>query len=377
MKYIRRVLAYIRKADETYGLFDDGDKIVVGISGGKDSMALFYALTLYGRFKNKNFTLYPIMLDLGFPSVDLEPLKEYFRTLGYELRVNDSREVYPILLAHQKEGKHIPCSICSRMKKAAINGLANELGANKVAFAHHRDDALETLYMNMVHGGRVATFEPKMAMVRSGLTFIRPLIETPESDLRGLCAQEGIPVLASGCPANGFTEREFAKQELARLYELRPESQNNLPSCLSNYKSFSLYFNNLEFALEGVNGFALKPLIYASDLIAYEEIAKNSVKLTPVKAGLETFLILKNHKIVGRVSLTRADVHTVEIGAFETSLNEKEEAEVLKAYLHYEAKKANPIYFLYLSRRKKPAIATGFRNDLPPFLGRYSLRISL
>ena len=158
MKAIRIILAGLRNADKTYKLIKKGDKIVVGISGGKDSLVLFYALTLYARFQHTDFTLYPVMIDLGFPNFKPDKVKKWVKSLGYNLIINDSTSVYPILKANQKNKKHLPCSICSRMKKAAINKVANELGFNKVAFAHHADDAVETLFLNMIYGGKVNTF---------------------------------------------------------------------------------------------------------------------------------------------------------------------------------------------------------------------------
>lgn len=150
MKAIRTVLACIRKADNKYNLINHGDRIVVGLSGGKDSVALLYTLHLYQKFSHTDFVVQPVTLDLGFDGFDASKMQEFCQSLGYNLIVSDSREVYPILKAHQGDEKHLPCSICSRMKKAAINKVANDLGFNKVAFAHHADDAIETLFMNEI-----------------------------------------------------------------------------------------------------------------------------------------------------------------------------------------------------------------------------------
>ena len=125
MRAIRKVLASIRNADSRFALINSGDKIVVGVSGGKDSLVLVYALHLYRKFAKSNFEIKPVILDLGFPGFDPNPLKDYLSSLGLDLYVADAKNVYPILKAHQKEGAHLPCSICSRMKKAAINKVAN------------------------------------------------------------------------------------------------------------------------------------------------------------------------------------------------------------------------------------------------------------
>ena len=186
MKAIRTLLACIRKADQTYNLINHGDKIIVGLSGGKDSLALLYSLNLYKKFSHTDFEIQPVTLDLGFPNFDRKPLDEFCESLGLKLIVRDSKEVFEILkIQQEKQGlKHLPCSICSRMKKAAINKATNELGFNKVAFAHHADDAIETLLMNQIYGSRIATFSPKMHLENANIDFIRPFLLVHEKDIK-------------------------------------------------------------------------------------------------------------------------------------------------------------------------------------------------
>ena len=197
MKMIRQVLAAVRRADQTYNLINHGDKIVIGLSGGKDSIVLTYVLSLYQKFSHTDFVIQPVTLDLGFDGFDPSGMKAFCESLGLTLIVEDAREVYPILLK-QKELQnleHLPCSICSRMKKAAINKAANELGFNKVAFAHHADDAIETLIMNAIYGSRIATFSPKMHLEKANIDFIRPLLLTHEKQIEQLIKEENLPVL--------------------------------------------------------------------------------------------------------------------------------------------------------------------------------------
>jgi tRNA 2-thiocytidine biosynthesis protein TtcA len=309
MKYIRNVLAALRKADRDYSLIDEGDKILVGLSGGKDSLSLLRALSVYGRFAGKHFTVKPVYLDLGFGNADLEGLKSYCASLGYELYVSDSRFVYDVLKAHTEQGKHIPCSICSRMKKAAMNHIAKELHYNKVAFAHHNDDAVETLFMNMVHGGRVATFEPKMRLERAGITFIRPLIYCYESDLRNLAKEENLPILASKCPANGYTEREETKEQLLSFYKAHPEARDNFRRMLFNYAPFQLYFNDLEFESEEDHSYALKPVIFADDLRQTPFAAKKK------QEGEVDYLLLHHHQRVGTIAYRHLNDHRIALYA--------------------------------------------------------------
>lgn len=266
MKAIRTILACIRKADKQYNLINHGDKIMVGLSGGKDSMLLTYALSLYQKFSHTDFTLVPVTLDLGFPSFDKTQLEQFCERLGLKLLVHDCKEVYQILLIQQQKqnSKHLPCSICSRMKKAAINKVANEYHFNKVAFAHHSDDALETLLMNAIHGSRVATFSPYMHLEKANIDFIRPLILAHEKDIIKAVKEENIPVIPSSCPADKLTNRENIKNLLHNLYINYPEAQNNFVTMLSNYEQYDLWGEDICLQINQ-EGLYLKPVISKDD----------------------------------------------------------------------------------------------------------------
>ena len=241
MKAIRIVLAGLRNADNQYQLISKGDKIVVGISGGKDSLVLFYALTLYAKFKHTDFTLYPVMINLGFPKFNPKKVEQYIKSLGYKLIINDSTNVYPILKANQKNKKHLPCSICSRMKKAIMNSIAHELKANKVAFAHHIDDASETLFLNIFYAGKIATFEPKMHLSRENVDFIRPLIFSKEKDIERCAKEEKIPIIKSNCPADKNTNRHLIKAWLKEVYKTNPRVAKNIYTSLNNEENIKLW----------------------------------------------------------------------------------------------------------------------------------------
>ena len=361
-KYIRNILASLRKADEDYSLIEENDKILVGISGGKDSLTLLKALYLYKYFSHKNYDFQPVFLDLGFGNTDLSKIKKLVNECNKELIVNDSTFVYGVLLAHQKEGHHIPCSICSRMKKAAMNNIANELHYNKVAFAHHSDDAIETLLMNMVHGGKVATFEPKMYLEKSGITFIRPLFYTKEIDIEGFVKEENIPVLESSCPANKHTEREWAKNVLKDLYNTHPEAKNNFRNLLNNYKSFNLPFLDLEYKIENTN-YSLKPLINASDA---RGLSLNNKSL---KENEEDFLIKEKGNIVGEISCRKIMNHRIEI----FNLKGKKEAKIagIMQIEKIKSKEIIPAKFVLIGEKEDFANNLGYKKEYDIYSKKY------
>jgi tRNA(Ile)-lysidine synthase TilS/MesJ len=358
MKYIRNVLAAVRRADRDFSLIDSGDKILVGLSGGKDSLSLLRALSVYGRFANKAFEVKPVYLDLGFASPDLTPLKDYCQALGYTLYVSDSRFVYDILKAHQKPGKHIPCSICSRMKKATMNRIAKEEGYNKVAFAHHNDDAVETLFLNMIHGGRVATFEPKMTLDRAGVTFIRPLIYCREDELRNLAIEEHFPILDAGCPANQHTDREEMKEWLQDIYSKYPQARDNFRSMLINYEPFKLYFGCLEFESEDQHAYALKPVITAASMRG------SSFAQTPPLEGECDYLVLHKHRRVGEIAYRHLTDHRVAIFALKGS--PRTQILAIQELLQRISRIVNPVTFVLDSHDPKVIIATGFAKKKEP-----------
>ena len=267
MKAIREILAALRRADQTYNLINHGDKIVIGLSGGKDSVVLTYALSLYQKFSHTDFIIQPVTLDLGFDNFDPSGLKDFCQSLGLNLIVADSKEVYPILLK-QKELQnlnHLPCSICSRMKKAAINKVANELGFNKVAFAHHADDAVETLFMNAIYGSRVATFSPKMHLENANIDFIRPLLLCHERQIKQVIKEENLPVFDSHCPADKTTTREDIKQLLSEIYKKYPSSSENFVTLLSNYEHLDIWTNEIYLKINQ-DGLCLKPVTTPMDM---------------------------------------------------------------------------------------------------------------
>lgn len=253
---MRKILASLRRADYEYNLIEDNDRIALGISGGKDSMMMLYALNLYQKFKHKNFQILAVFLDLGFPNTNTKPLEDFCEKEKIELIVHDSKDVYKILSQHIVRNNLLPCSICSRMKKAAINKVAKENNCNKVAFGHHADDAIETLIMNTIYGGRIATFSPKMYLSNADITFIRPLIYARESLIDAECQKLNLPIIKSPCQNDKKTQREEIKKITHNLYQTYPFAKENYLEMISNDENFDLFYDKKDFQL--VNGYTIR-----------------------------------------------------------------------------------------------------------------------
>jgi tRNA(Ile)-lysidine synthase TilS/MesJ/predicted GNAT family N-acyltransferase len=323
MKAIRTILAAVRHGDETYDLIQAGDRIVVGVSGGKDSLLLVYALSLYQKFAKKDFTIQPVMLDLGFPGFNPEPARVYIESLGLTLLVRPAVEVYPILSAHQLKDGQLSCSICSRMKKAAINKAAQELGYQKVAFAHHGDDAIETLLMNQIFGARFATFAPKMHLERADVTFIRPFIHVRENQIIRAVKELGIPAVASPCPSDGHTTREDIKGFLNQIYKDYPSAHDNFLTMLSNYEKSDLWFDEINYQIEGTE-LTMRPVTSAYDGMRAAYIRQVVfVQGQAVPAELEfdgsdefahSFLLLQGEEAIGTIRYLVDGPHEFHLG---------------------------------------------------------------
>lgn len=353
--HLRNILSSLRNADQNYSLIDEGDRIVVGISGGKDSLTLLYALSLYGRFAKKHFTLYPVLLDLGFQDTyDFQHLKDFVSSLGFELEIVDARFVYPALESHTKPGKHLSCSLCSRMKKAAMKDVAQRKKANKIAFAHHQDDLLETLFMNVLHSGKVSTFTPKMVWEREGITFIRPLFNVEEKEIRLFAKEMNLPILDLGCPANHHTEREDTKDFLSSLYKKNPDYKKNLSKSLLNYDGFELPFSYLETTIEENKDYSLKRITNP------DEMRGTKFSQKKVKEGEIDFLILKNHQKVGGISYRMIRNHIYEI--YNVEGDKESQILAIKELVHEISKKSIPATFILKGVRKDIAESSSFQK---------------
>lgn len=245
---MKKILSAVRKADDMFSLIEDGDRIAVGLSGGKDSSLLLYSLYLYRfLFQNtygKTFDIIGIHIDLGFGEEDFSRLLEWFSPYPIEI-VSEASRIKDILRLNLNKDR-IDCSLCSTLKKGAVIKAAKARGYDKIAFAHHADDALETLLMNMIYGGRIATFDPKMYLTNSETHFIRPFCLSFESEIAKTCKELNIPIIRSNCPNDGFTKRQEMKDMLHELYRKYPQAKENFLLSLYNKERINLYADKIE-----------------------------------------------------------------------------------------------------------------------------------
>lgn len=232
---MQEVLKYLRKADNDFNLIEENDTVLVGVSGGKDSVMLLYALSIYQKFKEKQFDLIGVHMNMGFPNSDIEPIKTFMDAHQIPFHVVDV-PIYDILTHYLKEDGSLDCSRCSNLKRGAIVNIAKEFSANKIAFAHHGDDAVETFFMNAIHSAKLDTFQPLIHYEDNEVCFIRPFIYLHESEIIQTIKKEELPVVVSQCPKDGFSSRSEIKALLQEIYEQFPTSKKNLLGMLSHEK---------------------------------------------------------------------------------------------------------------------------------------------
>ncbi len=218
---MKMTLGCLRKADTDFSLIEPGDVIGIGVSGGKDSLLLLNALSLYRKFSHKQFTLEAFTVSNGDGTADYSAVGAFCDRLEVPWHLRET-EIGKIIFEYRQEKN--PCALCAKMRRAVLAQLCAEYGCNKLALGHHREDAIETLLMSLLYEGRFHTFHPKTYMSRSGITVIRPLIYLPESHVRGMARDLALPVVKSSCPADGHTTREEMKELIGRLKSLYPDA---------------------------------------------------------------------------------------------------------------------------------------------------------
>lgn len=235
---MKTTLGCIRRADQDFQMIEAGDRVAVGVSGGKDSLLLLYALSLYRNVRHHDFTLQAVMLTAGKTPPDTSAIRALADSIGVPITVRHT-ELYEILFERRKEEN--PCALCAKMRRGMLCDLCKELGCNKLALGHHREDALETLMMSLIFEGRLHTFHPKTYLSRSDVTVIRPMVYLPEKHVIHMQKQLELPVLHNPCPANGHTQRQEMKELLQALAKRYPTVKDRMLSALQNQDQYGLW----------------------------------------------------------------------------------------------------------------------------------------
>ncbi|MCM1367875.1 MAG: tRNA 2-thiocytidine biosynthesis TtcA family protein [Roseburia sp.] len=225
---LQKLLSFVRRCDADFGLIETGDRIAVGLSGGKDSVSLLYALGAYRRFSPHAFELCAVAVDPG-SGADFSPLHPMCEALNVPLYIVET-QIAPIVFDERKEKN--PCSLCAKMRRGALDNKLNEIGFNVLALGHNADDLVETFLLGMMFEGRLSTLAPKSFMDRSGIKLIRPLIYVREKDTAAFVRENNVPTVFNPCPANGKTYRETMKSLIEHMNGIAPFAFDRIHSAL-------------------------------------------------------------------------------------------------------------------------------------------------
>ncbi len=235
---MKRVLGCIRRADERYGMIHDGDRICVGVSGGKDSLLLLYGLSLYRMFSKKKYEVMGVMLDLGLVEQDYSALEAWAEEIGVRLDIIKT-DIGDVVFNIRKEKN--PCALCAKFRRGAINDAAKERGCNLIALGHNREDVLETFLLSLFYESRLNTFAPITYMDRADVTIIRPLVFFPEKEALSAARRLGLPVQKANCPAAGLTKREEMKNLLKEFRSIVPDPEMRLMKAISDTHKYGMW----------------------------------------------------------------------------------------------------------------------------------------
>ncbi|MBE6712418.1 MAG: tRNA 2-thiocytidine(32) synthetase TtcA [Ruminococcaceae bacterium] len=217
---VQKLMSITRKAIDDFDMIPEGASVAVGVSGGKDSLALVTALAHLSKFHPSRFRVKAVTVDLGFPEADYSPIARYLETLDVEYRVVKT-EIGKIIFDVRKEKN--PCALCAKMKRGILCDTAKEMGCDLLALAHHKDDLIDTFLLNLFYAGRIDTFLPVTELTKTGITVIRPFLYAQEKELVYFANKNPMPVCPSGCPADKHTSREDVKGLVKTLARENPD----------------------------------------------------------------------------------------------------------------------------------------------------------
>lgn len=229
---MQKMLSYVRRAVDHYHMIEEGDRIAVGVSGGKDSLALLAALARLRAFYPKKFEVVAITLEMGYAEMDFSPVGALCDELGVEY-IRIPTQIAQIIFDIRKEEN--PCALCAKMRRGALHEAAKAAGCKKVALGHHFDDVVETYMLSLFYEGRISCFQPVTYLDRTGITLIRPLLYTPEYYVRSFAQRHALPVVHNPCPADGNTKRQEIKELLKNLEKTMPGLRERIFGAIQRY----------------------------------------------------------------------------------------------------------------------------------------------
>lgn len=222
---LQKLLSLIRQAVDRYEMIEEGDRIAVGVSGGKDSLALVCALKKLSAFYPKRFTVCAICVDLGYENTDFDGIRKFCQDLDVPLTVIQT-QIGKIVLEERKESN--PCSLCAKLRKGALVEEAVRQGCTRIAYAHHKDDFVETMLMSLIFQGRFYAFPPVTLFEDKKIQVIRPLMLAEEAQIQSFVKKQQFPVLKSPCPVDGTTKRAYAKDLVRSIQKEHPGAKDRL-----------------------------------------------------------------------------------------------------------------------------------------------------
>ena len=242
---MQRLCGLMRKAVQDYEMIAPGDKVMVGVSGGKDSVALTIGLAELRKYIGFDFTVQAVTLDpqFGGRPMDYTVLQELFAQydIPYEIR---RTEIGPVVFDYRKEKN--PCALCAKLRRGSLHTALTERGIHKIALGHHYDDAVETLLMNLLFEGRIGCFQPVTYLDRTDITQIRPLLYCQEADIRRMAAKLALPVVKNTCPMDGHSRRQEVKELLAELEQRYPDLKKKLFGAVQRYPLYGWDLETME-----------------------------------------------------------------------------------------------------------------------------------
>ena len=232
---MQKVLSSMRKAIQKYNLIQNGDRIAVGVSGGKDSLVLLKALSDFRKFKLYDFEIFAVTIDIYSGEVSYDSLNKFCQEINVPLIV-EKTDIKHIVFDIRKEKN--PCSLCAKMRRGALNSVCKKLNCNKLALAHHLQDVVTTFFISLLYEGRLSTMLPKSYMSRADITLIRPLYLTDEKKI--INCSKNYPILKSQCPANDNSKRKEIKDFLKELEKAFPLSRKRIETAILSAENYNL-----------------------------------------------------------------------------------------------------------------------------------------